>query len=45
MDYGEGILGDTNAMVECQPLLRQPQEDMSTRTSAREEEERWRRKQ
>jgi len=37
MDCGEEILGDTNATVECQPLLRQPQEDMSTTREAREE--------
>ena len=35
MDCGEEILGDTNATVECQPLLRQPQEDMSPTTQAR----------
>jgi len=45
MDCGEVILGDTNATVECQPLLRQPQEDMSTTTEAREKEERGRGKQ
>jgi len=39
---GEEILGDTYATVECQTLLRQPQEDMSTTTVAREEEERGR---
>jgi len=45
MDCGEEILGDTNASVECQPLLRQPHKDMSTTTEAWEEEERWRGKQ
>ena len=40
MDCGEEILGDTNATVECQSVLRQPQEDMSTTTEAREEDER-----
>ena len=45
MDCGEDILGDTNATVECLPLLRQPQEDMSTTTMMREEEERGRGKQ
>jgi len=45
MDWGEEILGDTNGKVECQPLLRQPQEDKSTTTEAREEEERGRGKQ
>jgi len=45
MDCGEEILGNTNATVECQPLLRQPQEDVSTTTEAREEEERGRGKQ
>jgi len=35
MDRGEEILGDTNATVECQPLLRQSQEDMSTTTEVR----------
>ena len=40
---GEEILGDTNATVECQPLLRHPQEDMSTTTEGREEKERGRR--
>ena len=42
MDCGEEILGHTNATVECQPLLRQPQEDMSNTTEAREEEKRER---
>ena len=32
-------------MVECQPLLRQPQEDTSATTEAREEEQRGRGKQ
>jgi len=45
MDCGEEILGDTNATVECQPLLRQPQKDMSTTTEVWEEEERGRGKQ
>jgi len=39
MDYGEEILGNTNVTVECQPLLRQPQEDINTTTEVREEEE------
>ena len=39
MDCGKEILGDTNVTVKCQPLLRQPQEDMSTTTEVREEEE------
>ena len=38
MDCGEGILKDTNATVDCQPLLRQPQEDVSTTTEKREED-------
>ena len=42
MDCGEEILGDTNVTMECQPLLRQPQEDMSTTTVARKEKERGR---
>ena len=41
----EEILGDTNATVECQTLLQQPQEDMSTTTEAWEDEERGRGKQ
>jgi len=45
MDCGEEIVGDTNATVECQASLRQPQEDMSTTTEAREKEERGRGKQ
>ena len=45
MDCGEEILGDTNATVECQPLFRQPQENMNTTTESREEEERGRGKQ
>jgi len=45
MDCGEEILGDTNATVECQSLLRQLQEDTSTTTVAREVEERGRGKQ
>jgi len=39
MDCLEEILGDTNATVECQPLLRQPQEDTSTTTEARNRNE------
>ena len=42
MDGGEEILGDTNATVECQPILRQPQEGASITMEAREEEERER---
>jgi len=45
MDCGEEVLGDTNETVECQPLLRQPQEDMSVTTEALGEEERGRGKQ
>ena len=45
MDCGEEILGDTNVTVECQPLLRQPQEDLSTTTEVREEEEHGRERQ
>jgi len=45
MDCGEEILGDTNATVECQSLLRQTQEDMSTTTEARDEEKRGKEKQ
>ena len=45
MDCGEEILGNTNATVECQPLLRQPQENMNSTTESREEEERGRGKQ
>jgi len=45
MDCGDEILGDRNATVKCQPLLRQPQEDMSTTTEAWKEEELGRGKQ
>jgi len=45
MDCGEEMLRDTNATVECQPLLRQTQEHMSTTTRAPEEAERGRGKQ
>jgi len=42
MDCGEEILGETNATVECQPKLRQPDEGTRTSKEAREEEERGR---
>ena len=42
MVCGENTLEDTNATVECQTLHRQPQEDTSTTTEAREEQERGR---
>jgi len=45
MDCGEEILGDTNATLECQPLLRQTQKDISTTIEVREEEELGRGKQ
>ena len=45
MACGEETLGDTNATVECQPLVRQPQEDMSTTTETRNEEKGGREKQ
>jgi len=44
VDCGEKTV-DTNETVVCQPLLRQPQKDMSTTTEARQEEERGRGKQ
>ena len=45
MDCGEEILGETNVTVESLPLLRQPQEDMSSTTVVREEEEHGRERQ
>jgi hypothetical protein len=45
MDCGEEIVGEPNGTVECQLLLRQPQDVMSTTTEAGEEEERGRGKQ